>query len=104
MAPVGQTWHMPFVVKLKCQGTARNAHPVRTVAQFRYDDGWGRVHDREKRDQIVWEPDGDMHTVYTIACDLPECDRFKPRSIPSERLHPLLDYNRAHGNTELLLR
>lgn len=99
---------MPFVVKLTCQGTARNAHPVRTVAQFRHDmveyGGWVRVHDRKKRDQIVWEPDGEMRMVYIIECDLPGCDRSKPRAIPGERLYQLLDYNRVRGNERLPLR
>lgn len=96
---------MPFVVKLTCQGTAEVPHPVRTVAQFRYDDdGWVRVHDREKRDQIAWTPDGDMSMLHRIACGHPGCRRAEARLMPAERLYPALDYAREHGKPELPLR
>ena len=91
-------------VKLTCSGTAQNAHPVRTVAQFLYEDGWARVHDRTKRDQVVSTPDGELSMAHWIACDHPACTRAKPRFVLVERLYPALDYARSHGQPELRLR
>lgn len=92
------------VVKLTCQGTAQMSHPVRTVAQFRYDDGWARVHDRVKRDKVMLEADGEMSMHHLIACDHPACNRANARYIPSGRLYPTLDYARSHGSSEVPLR
>lgn len=96
--------YVSFVVKVRCQGTAERGHPVHTVAQFRYDDGWGRVHDRVKRDRVVLEADGEMSMHHLIACDHPACTRADARYIPSGRLYPALDYARSHGQQELRLR
>lgn len=93
-----------YEVKLTCSGTAGNPHSPRTVAQFRYEDGWGRIHDRKKRDQIVWEPDGELRSVHMIECDHPGCTRAQPRPVSSERLYPSLDYARSHGQAEVRLR
>jgi hypothetical protein len=82
---------------LTCSGTAQNAHPVRTVASFRCEDGWARVHDRQKRDQIAWRPDGGLSMSHWIECDHPGCTRAEGRFIPAERLYPALDYARSHG-------
>lgn len=92
---------MSFVVKLTCQGTAEVPHLVRTVAQFRYDDGgWVRIFDRQKANQVIWEPSGEMRMRHII-----ECDKCRRRSrATSERLYPTLDQAREHGRTELLLR
>jgi hypothetical protein len=103
-APLGKLLLMTAIIKLTCRGTAKISHPVRTVAQFRYDDGWARVHDRVKRDEVVQEPDGELSMNHLIACDHPACTRAESRLIPSGRLYPALDYARDHGNTELPLR
>lgn len=91
-------------IKLTCQGTATSSHPVRTVAQFRYDEGWARVYDQVKRDKVVWETDGEMSMAHLIACSFPGCNRADPRYILSDRLYPALDYARNHGSTEIPLR
>jgi hypothetical protein len=88
---------MSFVVKLICQGTARSAHPARTVAQFRYDEveygGWARVHNEGPRDPILLRPDGEVSQNHQLICDRCSYDGyFKP-----ERLYPLLDEARARG-------
>lgn len=92
---------MQSVVNATCRGTARRVHPLRTVAQFRDDDGWARVHprgsDRSHRDPILWMPDGTqdgkittLHVIHCLACD-----RTFPPLTP-ERLYPLLDWAREH--------
>ncbi len=96
---------MQSSVKVLCHGTGRDHHKPRTVAQFRYDDGWGRAYPRGNkgpRDVVVAE-DGELSMYHRIACDHPACRRAKPRYVPSGRLHPALDYARDHGG-ELVLR
>ncbi len=90
-------------VKLTCRGTAQYVHPVRTVAQFRWDDGWGRVHNREKRDSVVLLPDGELSMVHHLWCSDPRCQRSQGGTIPTELLYSLLDYAREHGGTEVPL-
>ena len=94
---------MQSVVNVTCRGTAQRGHPKRTVAQFRDNDGWARVHprgiDRGRRDPILWlpatpsAPHGEIRMLHVVHCQA--CDRTFPPLTP-ERLYPLLDWAREH--------
>lgn len=88
---------MPFIVSITCRGTPQFVHDMRTVAQFRYDGGWARVHDRERLDVLGTDDDGELRMVHRFRCSDPRCQRSRGGTIPTERLYPLLDYAREHG-------
>jgi hypothetical protein len=90
---------MPFFVKLTCRGTAMRTHPLRTVAQFRYDDGWARTHDVQKRDALLWEPTGDLRLRHKFECA--QCSRADVYT--SEWLYALLDQARERGQEHVPL-
>lgn len=91
---LGKMVYMPFtVVKLTCRGTAKRTHPLRTVAQFRYYDGWARAHDVQKRDALLWEPTGELRLRHKFECD--QCSRDDVYT--TERLYALLDEAREHA-------
>jgi hypothetical protein len=102
--PMGIIGYMPYVVKLRCKGTTQRPHAPHTLAQFKHDDGWARVHNRGNRDVLVQESDGELVMYHLIACDHPSCIRAKPRYVPGGRLYPTLDYARDHDDSEITLR
>lgn len=91
---MGTIAHMPFTVKLTCRGNSRYGHALCTVAQFRFDDGWARVHDTRKQDLVLQGPTGEMRVAHRLACE--RCKRNF--HVPTERLYSLLDYAREHGS------
>lgn len=71
------------------------SHPLRTVAQFRYDDGWARVHNSGERDTLRMEPTGELRARRQVKCDHPRCSRSDV--FRDETLYPLLDWARENG-------
>ncbi|WP_315070327.1 hypothetical protein [uncultured Microbacterium sp.] len=92
---------MTAVVNLTCRGTARRAHTLRTVAQFRYDDGWVRVHNQGERDAVLQEPNGDLKSRHRAECTDPRCTRVDV--FTTESLYRLLDWARENGKDEVPL-
>ncbi|MDH6236230.1 hypothetical protein [Cryobacterium sp. CG_9.6] len=91
---------MSFVVKLSCRGTAMRTHPLRTVAEFRYEDGWARVRSEGQLD-TVQEPTGDVRLRHRFECGHGRCTRDDVYT--AEQLYPLLDEARKWGNAEVPL-
>lgn len=88
---------MPFDVKLTCEGVGGYTHKERTVAQFRYDDGWARTHNEGALDPILWEPTGEMRANHSVKCDrCPRDDYYR-----DDQLYPVLDKERAEGRTKV---
>ncbi|MDZ8200634.1 hypothetical protein RZO50_03865 [Microbacterium sp. SSW1-59] len=82
---------MQFRVKVLCHGAGNYQHKPRTVAQFRYDEGWARVHNEGPMDPLVWLPTGDVSQRHALICDrCTRTDYYTP-----ERLYPLLDELRS---------
>lgn len=91
--------HMSLVVRVTCRGTAHRGHSLRAVAQFRYDEGWARVHHQGERDLIRMEPSGDLSQRYRFEC--PRCSRVEV--FKADKLYPLLDWAREHGTDNVPL-
>lgn len=97
---MGSGWgtiaYMESTVKVICEGAGSYTHKPRTVAQFRYDDGWARVHNEGKPDPLLMDPAGESFEVITRhALDCDRCSHdgyFTP-----DRLYPLLDAARTRG-------
>ena len=85
------------VEKLICVGVGAYHHEPRTVAQFRYDDGWARVHNEGPMDPILWLPTNEITMGHQLKCDLCTRDDY----YRAERLYPELDKARAEGRTEI---
>ena len=104
LAPVvwwGIIVHMSSVVNLTCRGTAMHTHKLRTVAQFRYDDAWARVHTDSRQDDLIWEPTGELRIRHRISCDLCR-PRRQDEQLRPETLYPL-DWARENGKDEVPL-
>ena len=85
------------VKKLICEGVGRYAHDARTVAQFRFDDGWARVHNEGPMDPILWLPTGEITQGHQLSCD--RCTRND--YYQAARLYPELDKALAEGRAEI---
>lgn len=85
------------VEHLICEGVGRYKHAARTVAQFRYDDGWARIHNEGPLDPILWLPTGEITQGHQLKCDLCTRDDY----YRAERLYPVLDKARTEGKTEI---
>jgi hypothetical protein len=84
---------MESAVKVICEGARSYTHKPRTVAMFRHDDGWARIHNEGSTDPLLWGPDGEVTQNHQLACD--RCSYrgyFKP-----DKLYPLLDEARTQG-------
>lgn len=85
------------VEKLICEGVGNYEHDARTVAQFRYDDGWARIHNEGPIDPILWLPTGEITRGHQLSCDRCTRDDY----YRAERLYTVLDKARAEGKTEI---
>jgi hypothetical protein len=93
---------MSSTVKLTCRGTPQRTHPLRVVAQFRYDGGWARVHNPGERDDLLWEPTGELRLRHHLDCGYPQCT-LRDVYNATGRLYALLDWARDHGKDEVPL-
>lgn len=89
--------YMESAVKVICEGAGSYTHKPRTVAIFRHDDGWARVHNEGPTDPLLWGPDGEITTGHQLKCDRCTRDDY----YKEERLYPELDKARDTQRTEI---
>lgn len=88
---------MESKVAVVCAGAGGYTHKPRTIAQFRRDDGWARIHIEGPRDALLWKPEGNITLGHRLSCDV--CTRNDYAT--GDRLYPVLDAFLAEGRTEV---
>jgi hypothetical protein len=91
---------VPTTVKqLICEGVGNFRHKAVTVAQFRHDDGWARIHNEGPSDPILSLPNGEITQGHRLNCD--RCSRKD--YYQADRLYPVLDMALAEGHSVVRL-